>query len=315
MGAEVLPSGWVGAERFRRRGLARITRELAFHGRGSTALLQRLCGGWVHCLQLRRSMMSLLWEAYRWIAEPAPVRAVRCLGRRLRSELAALATLAPLMQSDLSAQVSSAWICSDASEAATASAVAEVGERAAREAGRYRERQGYFARPLGEAASWLRARGTPDAQDLEEWTVPADQRQAPALDSFDVLWIGRPPPGWRLAFSSAGLRCGPTLAAPGEHSALSVMDGTSWMWALSACEGGRCGLLVVHASPFARVDTRGRVQGLLGAALFAGVSVLAVHSEAPPPTSRGRGFGLGAGGEHCQRCVDDLFRSFLASRW
>ena len=77
----------------------------------------------------------------------------------------------------------------------------------------------------------MRARGTPDAQDLEECTVPGDQRRSPALESFDVLWIRRPPPGWRLAFSSAGLRCGPILAAPGEHAALSIMDDTAWMWA------------------------------------------------------------------------------------
>ena len=68
---------------------------------------------------------------------------------------------------------------------------------------------GTFARPLGEAASWLRARGTPDAQDIEEWTVSMDQKQAPALDDFDVIWVGEPPPQWRRSFLAAGLRCGP----------------------------------------------------------------------------------------------------------
>ena len=149
--------------------------------------------------------MALLWEAYRWIAEHgAHERAVRPLGRRLRSELAALASLAPFMQSDLNAQIDPKWVCTDASDIATAPAVSHVGSSTAREALRYQERQGYFARPLGEAAGGLRAKDISDAQDVEEWTVCADQKQSPTLDDFDVLWIGVPAPRWSYSFAIAG---------------------------------------------------------------------------------------------------------------
>ena len=54
-------------------------------------------------------MTSLLWDAYRWIAEVAHLRDVRPLGRKVRYELAGLATLAPMMQSQSWPKVSPVW--------------------------------------------------------------------------------------------------------------------------------------------------------------------------------------------------------------
>ena len=170
----------------RRAALALLSLRLAVCGWSSPALVKRLLGSWVFHLMFRRAAFAIPDEAFRF-AQGAddPTRVVR-LPSAVRSELAALALVSPLLVTNLRAPVAPRLWCSDASPTAGALVHAELPASVARELWRHRDARGAHVRltpafdpvadwrevqsPVGalllQAVTELVARGDPRADEL-----------------------------------------------------------------------------------------------------------------------------------------------------
>jgi hypothetical protein len=109
--------GRVGVQRTRRATLAAVTLILARLGCCTTDLLRRVLGLWTAVLLFRRPAFAALDSVYLHISRFAedPASRVRALPGTVRSELMLLAAFAPLLETNLRAQVSTDVTVTDAS--------------------------------------------------------------------------------------------------------------------------------------------------------------------------------------------------------
>ena len=157
----------------RRAALALLSLRLAVCGWASPALVKRLLGSWVFHLMFRRAAFAIPDEAFRFAqCSSDPTRVTR-LPPAVRSELTALALVAPLLVTNLRAPVASRLWCADASPTAGALVRAELPPAAARELWRHRDSRGDHVRltPTAEAVSDLREVESPESALLLQAVV------------------------------------------------------------------------------------------------------------------------------------------------
>ena len=112
----------------------------------------------------------------------------------VRQELAILAALAPLMTTDMHAELVGEVVCSDASSKRIAAVVADVPTEAAREVWRRRELRGHYTRLCTSALEFVRAHRKMEERswiaDLEEEGLP--EPKAPPwqlIERFDFIEV------------------------------------------------------------------------------------------------------------------------------
>ena len=147
--------GTLGGPPERRAALAMLSLRMACCGWASPLLMQRLLGSWVFHLMLRRAGFSVLDAAFGFARSSAGLdpegaghaaseddERIRRLPPPVRSELSAIACLAPLLVTDLRAPVAPRLWCSDASPKAGAVVHAALPADVARDLWRHRESRG-----------------------------------------------------------------------------------------------------------------------------------------------------------------------------
>ncbi|CAK0897043.1 unnamed protein product, partial [Prorocentrum cordatum] len=198
LGAEVLSSGHIGAERLRRAGLALLSSGIAAHGLATGALLRRTVASWVHVVGFRRPAMCLPGEVFRALPAMPLDDDVFELSAGARQGLMLLSMLAPTLVTNLKAKVASRVVCSGASHHFMAAVEADVAQPVVREIWRHRDKRGWYTQLTSKEVAYIRAH-----RRLEDraW-----------LQVFDVLEVcsGRDAP-WSSAHAAAGLRVGPRI--------------------------------------------------------------------------------------------------------
>ena len=141
-------AGNVGAPRTRRAELAMVSLDVASLGWGSRGMRRQLTGLWVNPILYRRELLCVLEGLFAELGVTEDVRsegAVAQLSPAQRDELALLAVLSPLMETNLRAPVAACVHTSDASPTGAGGTVAPLLGEAAREMWRHRERRGFAA--------------------------------------------------------------------------------------------------------------------------------------------------------------------------
>ena len=171
-------AGNVGVPRTRRAELAMASLDVAALGWCSRGLRRQLVGLWVHPILYRRELLCVLDGLFGGLAGPAEDCAsegsVTQMTCAQRDELTLLSVLAPLMETNLRAQVLPQLYTCDASPDGAGGTVTGLSEPVARELWRHRERRGFAAALEQYAALYLKAtgRGEVDSDDLapdREW--------------------------------------------------------------------------------------------------------------------------------------------------
>ncbi len=143
-GAEIRgAAGKVGAPRARRAALSALSVRIARAGVASPALLARVLGLWTDVLLYRREAFSVIDAIYDFTADPDDSRA-HLLPGPVRTELLLLAALAPLLETDLRAEVSPELFVSDASPSGTGAVAVDVPPPVARAMWAERYRPGRY---------------------------------------------------------------------------------------------------------------------------------------------------------------------------
>ena len=204
----------VEVSRQRRYNLAEISIAQAASGQATVALLQCLNSSWCHCLAARRPCMSLLHASFRDKEGARKRDEIFRASSGTRAEWQLLACLAPAMVANLAAEHSDMIISTDASEQATAAAVAPLDPGSHQQLWRNRDRRGAYTWVRSrEAISAIRAETGAAGGTLEE--ALAQEQQSPErllIEVFDFLEVfaGKESP-LSSAMSRAGLRCGPRI--------------------------------------------------------------------------------------------------------
>jgi len=194
--------GTLGGPPERRAALGMLTLRMAICGWGSPALMRRLLGSWVFHLMFRRAAFAVPDAAFRYAqAADDPTRVTR-LPPAVRSELVALALLAPLLVTDLRAHVASRLWCTDASPTAGAVVHAELPPQVARELWRHRDARGAYVRlnPGNTSVDDWREVESPEGalllQAISEAVILGDPRAetlARRYRSLEEAGLARPP--------------------------------------------------------------------------------------------------------------------------
>ena len=135
-------TGTAGVPRERRAGLAAISLALCHCGTGTGALLSSLLGLWVDALLYCRPAFAILDACYAFVEEYGEDQTPRLLPGPVCTELLGLAATAPLLETNLRAQVQPVlWAC-DASLGGAGLVRTSLPACAARQLWRYRVRPG-----------------------------------------------------------------------------------------------------------------------------------------------------------------------------
>ncbi|CAK0893022.1 unnamed protein product [Prorocentrum cordatum] len=177
LGAEVLSSGHIGAERPRRAGLALLSSGIAAHGIADGALLRRSVASLVHVMGFRRPAMCLVDEG-----------------------LMLLSMLAPALVTKLKAKVAPRVVCSDASHLNVSAVVADVAQHIVREIWRHRDQRGWYIPLNCKEVAYISVDKRPEDR---AWLQDIDEELRPCTKV----------PRWHLleAHAAAGLRVGPRI--------------------------------------------------------------------------------------------------------
>ena len=171
-------AGNVGVPRTRRAELAMVSLDVAALGWCSRGLRRQLVGLWVHPILYRRELLCVMDGLFCGLAgsseDCAGEGSVAQMTGAQRDELALLSVLAPLMETNLRAQVCPQLYTCDASPDGAGGTVTGLGGSVALELWRHRERRGFAAALEQYEALYLRAtgRGEADSDDLapnREW--------------------------------------------------------------------------------------------------------------------------------------------------
>ena len=138
-------------------------------------MLEQLLGTYVFHLIFRRAAFSVLSSAFRFARNGSSPTQVQRLPADVRSEIASLALLGPLLDTDLRAQVAPRIWCTDASPTAAAVVHADLPASAAREMWRHRDSRGAYVRlsPKEESADGLHVVESPEAEALLQSALQA----------------------------------------------------------------------------------------------------------------------------------------------
>ncbi|CAK0794315.1 unnamed protein product, partial [Prorocentrum cordatum] len=252
LGAEVLSSGHIGAERLRRAGLALLSSGIAAHGLATGALLRRAVASWVHVVGFRRPAMCLLDEVFRALPAVPLDDDVFELNAGARQELMLLSMLAPTLVTNLKARVASRVVCSDASHHFMVAVEADVAQTVVREIWRHRDQRGWYTQLTSKEVAYIRAHKRLEdrawLQDIDEELRPgAKVPRWHLLEVFDVLEVcsGRDAP-WSSAHAAARLRVGPRID-PKTHPLWDLRSVRIVEWILFLIINGR--VAYVHCAP------------------------------------------------------------------
>ena len=133
-------AGRAGAARSKRTALAALTLGVALCGAVTVDLLRRLLGLWTDILLYRRDAFALIGAWYRFVEQykEHPQHRVRSVPGPVRSELLLIASLAPLLDANLRAGVSSTVKVTDSSLDGACAVDVDVPAAVAKELWRHR---------------------------------------------------------------------------------------------------------------------------------------------------------------------------------
>ena len=150
LGARLDGAGWISAPPAKVLLLMTLTLRMLRTSCTKRNLLECILGSWVFVLMFCRPALSVVEEAFRFLADLGPGTEIIRMPLRVRDELLALVTLGPLFFTDLKAPVSEHIYCTDASSTMGGVVRARVAPRVAAELWRVADHRGRHVR-LGSA--------------------------------------------------------------------------------------------------------------------------------------------------------------------
>ena len=177
----------------KRTALALVSLEAARLSHTTDALHLCLLGGWTSVLMFRRPLMSILASAHKVVnaSQVDSRKPVLCaLPRPAAQELALLAVLSPLAQSDLASSIDPVLYASDASETKGGYVKATVGSRFTRPLWRTASKKGGYSRLLSKEEAILAKFDDPEVFDMRAVLPPPDcSPQRPLAYVYDFIEV------------------------------------------------------------------------------------------------------------------------------
>lgn len=193
-------AGDVASPRVRTAALVDITITMLVLGITDMGTLASVLGCWVSAVLYRRSALCLLDQTFKFICT-LNVGALYRLPAVVLQELALLVACAPMLFTNIRAQVSSMLWCLDASPRKGALCAAQCSQTLLTEVYRHAEKRGFFTRlesPLGVAAKTLLN------DERGEFVAAPPARKTASRVEWDVIRVGGPD-GDRLCVTGAEL--------------------------------------------------------------------------------------------------------------
>lgn len=150
--------GIVSAPRNRIILLAFLTIRIVHLGTCTPKLLSVILGCWVHALLYRRVVFAVLNSVFTE-SQGLPQNQIFCLSQQTKNELQILASLAPLLQSDLRVKYSEHIYTTDASPWGGAVCKAKLGTEVTKELWRHCEQKGFYTKLASPVSSILAEKG------------------------------------------------------------------------------------------------------------------------------------------------------------
>ena len=199
----------------------------------SRALIERLVGGWIHAMMFRRPTAVCFAKVYKFIHDPIVQASTEdtafSLSRGVADELVVCSILAPLMATNLVAQLEPTLYASDASMAKGAVVSTGLSSDEALLLWRTAERKGGYTRLDPAARALLKSVGDPDLEEQCLQGFPVAPQKSPPL-RFDFVEVCAGAGKITHYCNEMGLACCPPLDL--EHSAqydLQSADVIPWL--------------------------------------------------------------------------------------
>ena len=206
---------WVGAERMRRRLLARAALAAALARRSSRRHLRQLAASFVHAFLYRRPLLAVHSAVFTFVGPVGDEEdLVVSLPGPVVNELLIASLLIPAAATNLAASWSSELLATDASHFAEGMVSTRVPPALMRELWRHRDRRGAYTRLEGRWGELLRQASADHAAiDLEDLPYGASPGPARVLiETFDFIEVCCGQRGsLSAAMAKAGFRVGPRI--------------------------------------------------------------------------------------------------------
>ena len=203
-------AGFVSAPRDRTLLLMLCTAEIAKRGACTPKLLNVLVGCWIHVLMYRRPALCVLDQCFKEAAQ-LPADVVVRLSQRTRNELLTVATLGPVLQTNLRTEWCPEVFCMDASPWGAGLCSAPLPECAIAELHRHTEQRGFYTKLEAPASAALRELGLETEPTYFEPEAPTVIPELPLPRSltegilFDCCELCHEPGSWAQTHASFGL--------------------------------------------------------------------------------------------------------------
>ncbi|CAE7225066.1 unnamed protein product [Symbiodinium sp. CCMP2592] len=173
----------------------------------SEELASNLAGSWISALMFRRPLFAVLDGLFGLGKSSAQASGsgLRFLPRKVAQELVVLASLAPVLLSNVAAPFCDRVFCSDASMNRGATCSTKVPEEVAASLWLAAEKKGCYTMLDGGATNCI-----PPDSDHEDGELEVAAKRPLAFD-FDVLLIFEGAAGLAVAAAEKGLRCSPVI--------------------------------------------------------------------------------------------------------